>query len=157
MSAYAERHRFQSRHQVPNESVDHYIVSLRELVSLCAFGPLEDEMIRDQLVEGTSSSSIRERLLSLCELTLETALTVARQMESAKKDAVIISTPEANVSVQMTKRYSSQNARRSNDRSVSSQRCYHCGSTLHLANYPRSTHSAETAERWVILRKSAVL
>ncbi|KFD64423.1 hypothetical protein M514_23447 [Trichuris suis] len=155
VNVYAERHRFQSRHQVPNESVDHYIVSLRELVSLCAFGPLEDEMIRDQLVEGTSSSSIRERLLSLCELTLETALTVARQMESAKKDAVIISTPEANVSVQMTKRYSSQNARRSNDRSVSSQRCYHCGSTLHLANYPRSTHSAETAERWVILRKSA--
>ncbi|KFD49025.1 hypothetical protein M513_10073 [Trichuris suis] len=131
----AERHRFRSRHQLPNESADHYVVSLRELVSLCAFGPLEDEMIRDQLIEGTSSPSIRERLLSLCELTLETALTVARQMESAKKDAVIISTPEANVSVQMTKRNSSQNARRSNDRSVSSQRCYRCGSTSHLANY----------------------
>ncbi|KFD49274.1 hypothetical protein M513_09826 [Trichuris suis] len=92
-------------------------------------------MIRDQLIKGTSSPCIRERLLSLSELTLETALTVARQMESAKKDAVIISTPEANVSVQMTKRYSSQNARRSNDRSVSSQRCYRCGSNLHLANY----------------------
>ncbi|KFD51355.1 hypothetical protein M513_07760 [Trichuris suis] len=130
-----ERHRFRSRHQLPNESVDHYVVSLRELVSLCAFGPLEDEMIRDQLIEGTSSPSIRERLISLCELTLETALTVARQMESAKKDAIIISTPEANVSVQMTKRYRSQNARRSNDRCVFSQRRYRCGSTSHLANY----------------------
>ncbi|KFD49861.1 hypothetical protein M513_09328 [Trichuris suis] len=92
-------------------------------------------MIRDQLIEGTSSPRIRERLLSLSELTLETALTVARQMEPAKKEAVIISTLEANVSVQMTKRYSLQNARRSNDRSVSSQRCYRCGSNLHLANY----------------------
>ncbi|KFD47258.1 hypothetical protein M513_11858 [Trichuris suis] len=130
----AERERFRSRHKLLNESVDHYVVSLRELVSLCAFGPLLDEMIRDQLIEGTSLPSIRERLLSLCELTLETALTVARQMESPKKDAVIISTPEANVSVQMTKRYSSQNARRSNDRPVSSQRCYRRGSTLHLVN-----------------------
>ncbi|KFD47253.1 hypothetical protein M513_11853 [Trichuris suis] len=91
-------------------------------------------MIRDQLIEGTFLPSIRERVLSLCELTLETALTVAREMESAKKDAVIISTQEANVSVRMTKRYSLQNACRSNDRPVSSQRCYRRGSTSHLVN-----------------------
>ncbi|KFD46804.1 hypothetical protein M513_12332 [Trichuris suis] len=76
----AERHRFRKRYQLPEEPVDRYVAALREMPPNCAFGPLEDEMIRDQLIEGISSEGIRERLLSIPDLTLEKALIVSQEI-----------------------------------------------------------------------------
>ena len=47
-----------------------FLANLRECSQRCAFGTLEDEMIRDQFLEGCSSSRLRERLCREDDLTL---------------------------------------------------------------------------------------
>lgn len=47
-----------------------FLANLRECSQRCAFGTLEDEMIRDQFLEGCSSSRLRERLCREEDLTL---------------------------------------------------------------------------------------
>ena len=86
VNVVAERYRFRQRGQRHDEPVDDYISSLRALVVNCEFGSLRDEFIRDQLVEKTNCGRIRERLLIEPKLTLMTAITIARQMESAARE-----------------------------------------------------------------------
>lgn len=57
----SERYKFRSREQRPDEPMDSYLTALRELVKSCEFGTLEEEMIRDQIVEkcaGTKEDPI---------------------------------------------------------------------------------------------------
>ena len=59
----AERYKFRSTAQKADESFDAYLTSLRELVKSCDFGTLEEEMIRDQIVEKCSSQTLKQKLL----------------------------------------------------------------------------------------------
>ena len=59
----------------------------RELVTTCNFSAMENEILRDQIVEKTCLPRIRERLLLEPELTLDRALTLARRIEIAVADA----------------------------------------------------------------------
>uniref|UniRef100_A0A673GPD4 Retrotransposon gag domain-containing protein n=1 Tax=Sinocyclocheilus rhinocerous TaxID=307959 RepID=A0A673GPD4_9TELE len=90
VNVVAERYRFRQRAQHVGESTDHYIAALRELVATCAFGTFENEMLRDQLIEKTSVPRIRERLLLESDLTLDKALEIARQIETASAEAKTI-------------------------------------------------------------------
>uniref|UniRef100_A0AAX7UF52 Retrotransposon gag domain-containing protein n=1 Tax=Astatotilapia calliptera TaxID=8154 RepID=A0AAX7UF52_ASTCA len=78
VNVVAERYRFRQRAQAVGESTDHYVAALRELVKQCKFGAMENEMLRDQLVEKTNNARIRERLLMEEDLTLDRALEIAR-------------------------------------------------------------------------------
>lgn len=57
------------------------------MVSLCAFGDKEDEMLRDQIVEKVYSSRIREHLLLEADLTLDRAIQIAIQVENSVANA----------------------------------------------------------------------
>ncbi|XP_057713151.1 uncharacterized protein K02A2.6-like [Corythoichthys intestinalis] len=75
---------FRQRRQRPGESVHHYVADLRGLASVCRFGDLEDEMIRDQLAEHTTDLKLREKLfLSPDDTSLSRAVEMAFQLESA--------------------------------------------------------------------------
>ncbi|PIK59082.1 hypothetical protein BSL78_03964 [Apostichopus japonicus] len=87
VNVVAERFRFRKRAQLPGESVDNYIASLRQLTKYCEFNVFTDEMIRDQLVEKTTSSRIQERLLLEKDLTLGKAIDIARHVERAVREA----------------------------------------------------------------------
>uniref|UniRef100_A0A096M9H1 Retrotransposon gag domain-containing protein n=1 Tax=Poecilia formosa TaxID=48698 RepID=A0A096M9H1_POEFO len=82
-----ERHAFRKRTQSPHETVEQYVTALRDLASKCDFDDKTEEMIRDQLVEHIFNSRIRERLLLEPDLTLDKAVTLAAQMESAAYQA----------------------------------------------------------------------
>ncbi len=143
LNVVSERYRFRQRGQAVGESTDHYVAALRELVRTCAFGDMEHEMVRDQIVEKTCMPRIRERLLLEPELTLEKSLTIARQIEAAVADAKVIAEGESkhvsaiqkqtNVNSRMQK--SKQRSKPREDRRIKGQQqCYRCGSTHHLAN-----------------------
>ncbi|KAF7641246.1 hypothetical protein LDENG_00287880 [Lucifuga dentata] len=83
----AERYHFRQRGQCAGETTDQYVAALKELITTCEFGTMEEEMIRDQLVEKTNSSHIRERLLLEVPLTLTKAMTIAQHIETAVAEA----------------------------------------------------------------------
>ncbi len=75
---------FHQRHQLPGESVQLYVANLRGLASTCKFSALQDEMIRDQLIEHTNDAKVRETLLlEPDDLSLSRAITIALRIESA--------------------------------------------------------------------------
>ena len=57
-----ERYKFNSFAQ-KGETVDEFVVKLRQLAESCEFGTLKDSLIRDQLVIGTTDDVCRDRLL----------------------------------------------------------------------------------------------
>ncbi|XP_045769724.1 uncharacterized protein LOC123870450 [Maniola jurtina] len=73
-----ERHKFFMRHQQDNESIEQYVFELRKLAQTCEFRDLHDELIKDRLVCGISSSAIRERLLREDDLSLKKAMDICR-------------------------------------------------------------------------------
>ena len=80
-----ERAKFNRRKQDEGESVDDFITSLYGLVEHCNYGALKGEMIRDRLVVGVRDASLSLKLQMDSELTLEKAVSIARQSETIKK------------------------------------------------------------------------
>ncbi|PIK53282.1 hypothetical protein BSL78_09810 [Apostichopus japonicus] len=161
VNVVAARYRFRKRSQLTGEPVDTYMSALRELSSTCNFGTFLDEMLRDQLVEKTNSTRIRERLLLETDLKLSKAIETARRVEQAVRDSRSISgkMPEeatcANVKFTKGKNSDRPNHRSGDARNSQSQFtksrgnssftnqntpdnrgrqcCYRCGSKQHLA------------------------
>lgn len=80
-----ERAKFNQRHQENGETVDNFITVLYCLAEHCGYGALHDEMIRDRLVVGLRDRKLSEQLQMDAELTLDRAVTRARQSEQVKK------------------------------------------------------------------------
>ena len=68
-----ERARFNRRSQLPGETAEQYIMALYDLVTNCAYGELESEMIRDRLVVGIRDNASSERLQLNTEFMLDKA------------------------------------------------------------------------------------
>lgn len=124
-----------------------YVAALRALAATCGFDDKSDDMIRDQLLERLSSDSIRERLLLELDLTLDTAVTLAIQMEAAADQAKKIISDrgvlDKGIPVQTVHSKSHKTTNKQHYRSAkphatatSSPRrsCFRCGSDKHLAN-----------------------
>ena len=86
----AEHYKFRSRGQRADESIDSYLTSLRELAKSCDFGTLEEEMIRDQIVEKCASKTLQQKLLQQEKLDLARTIKLARSEENATQDSLLI-------------------------------------------------------------------
>uniref|UniRef100_A0A8C6V5S1 Gypsy retrotransposon integrase-like protein 1 n=1 Tax=Neogobius melanostomus TaxID=47308 RepID=A0A8C6V5S1_9GOBI len=146
VNVVVERHLFRKRKQAPHETIVQYVAALRDLASRCNFEDKMDEMIRDQLIEHVTASRIRERLLLEPDLSLDKAITLATQVESAANQAKSMATDHTTPvqAIQQRppyKKKSQQNKRPSKppDATASSAPtcCFRCGSDKHLANYPQ--------------------
>lgn len=69
------------------EPIVQYVAALCELLLNCEFGLLADDMLRDKILEKTCSLCIRERLLLETDLSLQKAITIAGEIESAVAEA----------------------------------------------------------------------
>ena len=58
-----ERVKFGFTNQTEHETIDQYVVRLRQLAEPCEFEGLCESLIRDRLVIGTRDSATRDRLL----------------------------------------------------------------------------------------------
>ncbi|XP_077520911.1 uncharacterized protein LOC144132400 [Amblyomma americanum] len=113
-----ERHRFRKRVQQPGESINEYVVALREHAAACSFAVLEDAL-RDQFLTGISSQHVRERLLlDGSSLSFSRAVLVATQLEQTTQDVQAF----ASTSVQHV-------ATKNN----APFHCFRCGSNQHSA------------------------
>lgn len=130
------RKRFHDRLQRTGESVDDFVIGLRELATHCKF-PSTEDAIRDQFVAGTSVPNITEKLLQTRnqDLTLPDVLAFARDVEQARADARAVSHASKSESVHFVRRTEpSTSTAAASGRSA--RYCFRCGDTSHLANFP---------------------
>ena len=80
-----ERARFNRRVQQEGESVDDFIIDLYSLAEHCQYGRLHNDVVRDRIVVGIKDSKLSEKLQMDNELTLEKAISLARNSESVKQ------------------------------------------------------------------------
>ncbi|XP_047999709.1 uncharacterized protein K02A2.6-like [Leguminivora glycinivorella] len=108
-SIMAERYKFRQRRQMTTETVACYVAELKRLSKYCDFGKSLEENLRDQFVCGVSSDVIRQRLFAEETLTYETAVRLAKSMESAERDAAsvertgIVHTQAGNITPELNK------------------------------------------------------
>lgn len=79
-----ERHKFFTRDQNENETIEQYVYDLKKLATTCEFGLLCDSLIKDRLICGITNVGIRERLLRESDLTLEKAMDICRAVIISK-------------------------------------------------------------------------
>ena len=63
---------------------DTFVVDLRNKAKTCEFGAMQDTLIRDRIVCGIDSNTIRERLLRNTDLSLDDAIATVSAAESSK-------------------------------------------------------------------------
>ena len=69
------------------------LTDLRMKAKTCEFGTLHDSLIKDRIVCGLDSKSVRERLLRNNELTLELAINTVRAAETSKTQIESLTNP----------------------------------------------------------------
>lgn len=106
-----ERAKFNQRKQEPQESVDSFITSLHCLAEHCSYGELYNEMIRDRIVVGLRDASVAQKLQMDPELTLDKAVTLARQSKAVKTQQSVVRPPTIDDSVTIEE---IKNSRRTN-------------------------------------------
>ncbi|XP_064483051.1 uncharacterized protein K02A2.6-like [Ornithodoros turicata] len=79
-----ERAKFNTRVQQDGESVEEFVTVLHSMADLCNYGALREELIRDRLVAGLRDKKVSEQLQLDSELTLQKAITAARQRETVR-------------------------------------------------------------------------
>ncbi|KAJ1209008.1 hypothetical protein NDU88_004387 [Pleurodeles waltl] len=135
-SVIMERHKFYKRQQMPDESIESFVGDLRVLASTCDFKMLEDEIIRDQVVEMSNNKKILEKLLTIDDLTLEKAIEFASNIESMTKfmEQMSVKSEVHSVQMQNINKHIDKKAKSSNNNKKKSMECYSCGSKRHLGN-----------------------
>ncbi|KAI5734317.1 hypothetical protein M8J77_005035 [Diaphorina citri] len=82
-----ERHKFFTRHQKPQESIESYVTDLKNLASTCEFKNLTESLIKDIFIVGLEEDNqhIKERLLQENEdKTLADIIDIARTIEMSR-------------------------------------------------------------------------
>ena len=82
--------KFNLRKQEEGESVDTFITDLYALAEHCDYKELHNDMIRDRIVVGIRDIKLSERLQLDPKLTLEIAVTFARQAESVHQQQSLL-------------------------------------------------------------------
>ncbi|XP_055916267.1 uncharacterized protein LOC129949066 [Eupeodes corollae] len=82
-----ERYSFFSRRQGPDESIDEFVTSLKNLSLTCDFETLREDLVRDIFICGLHNkfSHLKEKLLNEDKITLEKAVLTSRSMELNKE------------------------------------------------------------------------
>ena len=82
--------KFNSRRQQKGETVDNFITDLYCLAESCAYGELNSEMIRDRIIVGLLDDGLSEKMQLDPNLTIEKAVSMARQSEAVHKQQGIV-------------------------------------------------------------------
>ena len=80
-----ERYIFHNTEQQAHETIDQFVIKLRQLAEPCKFGALEDEMVRDRLVLGCKDSAARTRLFREKDCNLKKSIESLRISEATSE------------------------------------------------------------------------
>jgi len=132
-----ERSNFRATKQLANESAKDYVTRLRRKATSCKFEHYsQDAAIIDQFIEHCTSDSLRVKLLSLNQLTLDVLLSTAQARELAAHHAAdIVKNTDSNNMQQLSDESSNEAmyvTSKSKPRARNNMHCYGCGSKDHI-------------------------
>ncbi|XP_055623134.1 uncharacterized protein LOC129766585 [Toxorhynchites rutilus septentrionalis] len=111
-----ERHIFRNLEQAADESIEKFVLRLREQGNLCEYGEWLEENIKEQIFERGHSDELRAKILTKGNMTLAQTVEMGRSLETiAKHRRNLQKHEEVN-------------------RISSSRECYRCGRQGHYAN-----------------------
>ena len=87
VNAIFERYSFNTRNQQEHESFKVYYSALRGQVEKYEYGEFRGELLRDRIVGGIRSDSVRKVLLSKKDLTLSSAVDICLKSETSMHQA----------------------------------------------------------------------
>lgn len=93
----AARHEFSRVVQKESQSVDEFAAILRRSSLYCQFGADLDDCLRDQLLVGLRSESIRMRIMKRDNITFDDALKLAAHLKRITCEAKLGASKEASV------------------------------------------------------------
>ncbi|UYV67953.1 hypothetical protein LAZ67_5002609 [Cordylochernes scorpioides] len=130
------RMKFNDRRQLQGETIADYISALRALAKDCAYGSMEDGLIRDRFIVGTKIKQLRDRLLvETTDLNLDQVVQLATQYEKAQEDNNMFdNTPEGINKIAANDRRTEPNLRERKKISTNFK-CLRCGGK-HKATSP---------------------
>ncbi|UYV84632.1 hypothetical protein LAZ67_X002921, partial [Cordylochernes scorpioides] len=130
------RMKFNDRRQLQGETIADYISALRALAKDCAYGYMEDELIRDRFIVGTKIKQLRDRLLvETTYLNLDQVVQLATQYEKAQEvNKMFDNTPEGINKIAANDRRTEPNLRERKKISTNFK-CLRCGGK-HKATSP---------------------
>ncbi|XP_063219170.1 uncharacterized protein LOC134529224 isoform X1 [Bacillus rossius redtenbacheri] len=82
-----DRYIFNQRCQAEGETIDHFVTDLKRLAKSCSFGDLEESLIRDRIIVGISSTTLRESLLRIEDSTLQQVVNHCQASERSREQA----------------------------------------------------------------------
>ena len=120
------RHHFFTYRQSEGQSFDAFITELKKRSSQCEFATLRDSLIRDMIVIGVLSNSLRERLLRINNLSLEDAIKLGRAAEAMKKHAYELCRSQENQTIDVLKMNQHNSNLKQENNEYTSQLCKYC-------------------------------
>ena len=117
--------------QEEGETIDQFVVKLKNQADNCGFGDDVTEQIRDQVIDKCKSLSLRKRMLERGqELKLEEVQQIARAMEAVEIQAKRMELPSSDHVnyIQKKQRYG-----RNKDANCKDKGCFQCGREGHYA------------------------
>ena len=128
------RHYLITYRQSEDQLFDTFVTELKKRSSQCEFVTLQDSLIRDMIVVGVLTNSLRERLLRINNLSLEDAIKLGQAAEETKKHAYELCRSQENQTIDALKmngrNYSKPKIPKPEDNEYISPPCKYCG-TLH--------------------------
>ncbi|XP_055584741.1 uncharacterized protein K02A2.6-like [Uranotaenia lowii] len=112
-----ERHIFRNLEQSPDESIEKFVLRLREQGELCEYGNWLEENIKEQIFEKGISDELRAKILAKGNMTLAQTLDEGRSLETIAKHRKTLQR------VEEINRISGQKGE-----------CFRCGESGHYAN-----------------------
>ena len=85
------RIKFKNRMMLPGETVDNYLLALRQLISRCSYpSVVEEELIRDQLAQFCTVPKFQDRIVSESDQSLKNLTAIAKQLEQSSSDIKLL-------------------------------------------------------------------
>uniref|UniRef100_A0A182VPM5 Retrotrans_gag domain-containing protein n=1 Tax=Anopheles minimus TaxID=112268 RepID=A0A182VPM5_9DIPT len=81
----SERYQFRKVKQSSDQSINDYIISLKDKAHSCDYGPFLKDALRDQFVAGIKDHELRTRLLRESRIKFADACEIARAWEAAQQ------------------------------------------------------------------------
>lgn len=121
-----ERYQFNRMVQLEGETFDEFLTKIKAQSAKCGFDALHDSLLRDKIIVGIRSETVREQLLADDDSTLDRVTQRCRASELASKQLRVLKDADSSDIHAITKYRNNNNNQRYDNKATSSSDTFDC-------------------------------